>query len=79
MVNSMSRKVFSEEKTGEFTTTITLKGFDLVTELVFNLFLKGNKDLEEIRLSFKRIQPSKPGVIINQNSIIFETLIRYNR
>lgn len=49
MVNSMSRKVFSEEKTGEFTTTITLKGFDLVTELVFNLFLKGNKDLEEIR------------------------------
>jgi hypothetical protein len=58
-------------KTIVFTTPIRLNRFNLSIEKTLDMSLKSIEYLFNIRLMFKKIYPSEPGVVIDKADIVF--------
>jgi hypothetical protein len=58
-------------KTMVFTTPIRLNRFNLSIEKTLDMSLKSIEYLFNIRLMFKKIYPSEPGVVIDKADIVF--------
>ena len=59
MMNARSTEMSFEASASKFTSTITLKNFDMSRILIFNKFLKLGENLVKIRFEFQRIKPSE--------------------
>ena len=79
MFNSSSSKVIQQCFVYEFTSSIWLKHWNFLFILVLYLKLERFENITNIRLCFKRIEPTEPWTIVNEHYIETKTLNRNNR